>query len=140
LIYLNRQSCIHADRIKTIQAELNPDLPDTVLDPKADQPILTKKIGEGSVSARIACKCLGLSTDQKYIIVCAVMQFGKVYQGQWRGTLVAVKCITIPSSGNRNLQAEKMAVSALTHVHCHTLIYALPVTRPSNFITNVKMW
>ena len=41
------------------------------------------------------------------------MQFGKVYQGVWRGETVAIKCITIiTSSASGDFQAEKMAVGS----------------------------
>ena len=41
------------------------------------------------------------------------MQFGTVFLGLWRGEAVAVKCIIIPSSVNRHLKTENMAVGCL---------------------------
>lgn len=100
------------DRIKQVQLELNPDLSDGAIEPVADedQPIILHKIGEGSVgidSWRFSTICTNTMTVSCW---CPFPQFGKVYRGLWRGETVAVKCIVIPSSVNRNLQAEKMAV------------------------------
>ncbi|KAG1661448.1 hypothetical protein FOA52_006811 [Chlamydomonas sp. UWO 241] len=65
--------------------------------------------------------------------------FGKVYKGLWHGTIVAVKCMTMPSAMSRSKHAERMTIveaaisSAMSHPHLvQTYTYSIKPLKGSS--------
>ena len=66
--------------------------------------------------------------------VCMCAQYGKVYKGIWRGTVVAVKSMVLPS--NASSRRERMAImeaaisSALSHPNILQVLCWCDVRQP----------